>query len=313
MDFPSCFTTQRIVLMEGALGTRLRGEYHLAFDENVAMAAMIYTEQGRAALHALWTGYAQVARRFGLPFLAVTPTRRANRERVCARHSAAILEDNVRFLQAVQRENAIPMYVGGLMGCRGDAYTGAGALEAAEARRFHGWQADRLARAGADFLYAGIMPTLPEAVGMAQAMADTGLPYIISFTLLKTGMLPDKTPLHAAIERIDAAVGHGPVCYMTNCVHPDIVGEALSQPFNKTVLVRGRFRGIQANASPLPPEELDNAAELRRTSPQSLAQSLKALGCVMDLKIVGGCCGTDERFLAAMAEAMTGGKAPFPG
>lgn len=201
------------------------------------------------------------------------------------------------------------MYIGGLMGCRGDAYTGAEALETGEARRFHSWQADRLAQAGADFLYAGIMPTLPEAIGMAQAMSDTGLPYIISFTLLKTGVLPDGTPLHAAIREIDAAVGHEPVCFMTNCVHPDTVSEALSQAFNKTTLVRERFRGIQANASPLSPEELDNAAGLRQDSPQSLAEALTKLSRAMNLKIIGGCCGTDEHSLTAMAEALIKEKA----
>ena len=36
--------------MEGALGERLKREYHLAFDKNVVMAGLVYSENGRNAL-----------------------------------------------------------------------------------------------------------------------------------------------------------------------------------------------------------------------------------------------------------------------
>ena len=60
------------------------------------------------------------------------------------------------------------------MGCRGDAYRADQALTPEEGESFHRWQAERFAGAGVDFLYAGIMPALPEAIGMAKAMAGTG-------------------------------------------------------------------------------------------------------------------------------------------
>ena len=44
-----------------------------------------------------------------------------------------------------------------------------------------------LNEADVDFLYAGIMPVLSEAAGMARAMSETGLPYIISFTVQQNG------------------------------------------------------------------------------------------------------------------------------
>lgn len=60
--------------MEGALGERLKREYHLAFDKNVVMAGLVYSENGKNALEELWSGYAEIARRYHLPFLATTPT-----------------------------------------------------------------------------------------------------------------------------------------------------------------------------------------------------------------------------------------------
>ena len=138
------------------------------------------------------------------------------------------------------------MHVGGLMGCKGDAYRPTDVLPAAEARSFHAWQADLFAEAGADFLYAGIMPALPEAVGMAQAMTDSGLPYIVSFMIRDDGRLLDGTTIHEAILTIDAHIDVPPECYMTNCVHPTVVYAALSRPFNSTELIRERFSGIHA-------------------------------------------------------------------
>ena len=86
-----------------------------------------------------------------------------------------------------------------------------------------------------------------EATGMARAMSDTGIPYIISFTIQKDGKLIDGHTIDYAIRFIDDNVSRKPVCYMTNCVHPCIVYEALAHNFNQTEVVRTRFIGIQAN------------------------------------------------------------------
>ncbi len=184
MDFKTCVDKRDSILMEGALGERLKREYHLNFDKNLMMAPLIYNSDGRFALKSLWQEYINIAIKYKLPFMATTPTRRANKERVeqtgC---NSSIIMDNVKFLRKIQQENDLEMYVGGLMGCRGDAYTGENALSKRDARIFHKWQADLFCAAEADFLYAGIMPTLPEATGMAQAMSETELPYIISFTI----------------------------------------------------------------------------------------------------------------------------------
>lgn len=87
------------------------------------------------------------------------------------------------FLRSIKEAANVDMYIGGLMGCKGDAYTGEEALNLEEAIDFHSWQAGLFKSAKVDFLYAGIMPVLTEAIGMAVAMSDTDIPYIISFTI----------------------------------------------------------------------------------------------------------------------------------
>lgn len=196
------------------------------------------------------------------------------------------------------------MYAGGMIGSRGDAYTGRGALGENKSRMFHRWELDQFSEAGVDFLYAALIPTLPEAAGMAWAMAETGIPYIVSFTIQRSGTLIDGTPICDAITYIDNRVSDPPVCYMTNCVHPRIAYEALSQPFQDKELLKRRFLGIQANTAQLSYEELDNAAELVTSEPEALAEDMMALKDICCLKIFGGCCGTDGRHMREIARRL---------
>ena len=299
------FEENKYFLMEGALGERLKREYNLSLDEHVALAKLVHTEAGRKALQEIWEQYIGIARQYQLPFLATTPTRRANKERVeRSGGDASIITENVKFLRDVQVQNSIEMYIGGLMGCKGDAYTGEGALTRQESYVFHSWQANAFLEAGVDFLYAGIMPTLYESIGMAEAMAATGLPYIISLTIQKNGKLIDDTTISRAIEIIDHMVEKKPLCYMTNCVHPLITLEALSQPFNRNEIVRQRFLGIQANTSMLSYEELDHSKDIKSTDPIQFAENMLQLVKEKQLKIIGGCCGTDHRHMEAIAQQL---------
>lgn len=305
MSFVNCMQSKQPILMEGALGERLKREYGLTFDEQIAMASLVTQEEGAKALKCLWNGYINIARHYHLPFLATTPTRRANQERInAAGYDETIIFNNVTLLRQLQKESNIEMYIGGLMGCKGDAYTGEGALSAADALRFHTWQADCFRQAGVDFLYAGIMPTLSEAVGMAQAMAATRLPYIISFTIQKDGKLIDGTTIAQAIQYIDDTVTLKPICYMTNCVHPTILYEALAQPFNDVQIVKDRFLGIQANTSPLSYAELDHSSDLKSSPPAEFARDMMRLHTISNLTIFGGCCGTDHTHMEELAKLM---------
>lgn len=295
----------QFILMEGALGQRLKREYAITFDDNVAMAGLIYEQKGRNALEELWKGYMDVASKHGLAFMATTPTRRANKDRVeASKYSKNIIADNMEFLKKIKEESGIEMYAGGLMGCKGDAYKATEVLSSDESQEFHFWQANEFKKAGADFLYAGIMPALPEAIGMARAMEKTGLPYIISFMIRKDGRLIDGTTIHNAIRVIDGCVQRKPVCFMTNCVHPTVVKTALEFDFNATETVRQRFCGIQANTSELSPEELDHCEDLMCAAPQTLANDMQQLNKIMNLKIIGGCCGTDNSHMEEIAKKM---------
>jgi S-methylmethionine-dependent homocysteine/selenocysteine methylase len=305
MNFAVAFNTFSKILMEGAIGERLKREYNIRFDDKVAMAGLIYQSTARQALQNIYEEYVTIAAKYQLPFIATTPTRRANRERV--RESAfteQIIKDNIVFLQEIKNRTKVAMFVGGLMGCKGDAYKGTEVLSIEQAISFHSWQANLFRAAGAEFLFAGIMPALSEAIGMAIAMEEARLPYIISFMIREDGKLIDGTTINKAIWEIDNATIQKTICYMTNCVHPTVLGKALSYQFNTTRLVKERLRGIQANTSPLPPEQLDNCCDLQSSDSKSLAADMMELSKYCRLKIFGGCCGTDMTHVEEIAKKL---------
>jgi S-methylmethionine-dependent homocysteine/selenocysteine methylase len=123
-----------------------------------------------------------------------------------------------------------PVFVAGVIGPSGDAYTPEEALPAREAREYHRLQAETLADTGVDFLYAPTFPSVEEALGVALAMGETGKPCVVSFVLGRDGRVLDGTPLHEAIQRIDAAAP--PLFYSISCVHHSVARRALQDAQN---------------------------------------------------------------------------------
>jgi homocysteine S-methyltransferase len=86
---------------------------------------------------------------------------------------------------------------------------------------------------------------------------------------------------------------------MINCAHPTHFPSAgADAPW------LDRVKGIRANASRLSHAELDAATELDRGDPGELAELYGSLRSALDLRVVGGCCGTDHEHIAAIADAM---------
>ena len=61
MSLLECFQSHKVILMEGALGQRLKTEFGLTPDDQVALAGMLYQPGGREALESLWREYMAIA------------------------------------------------------------------------------------------------------------------------------------------------------------------------------------------------------------------------------------------------------------
>jgi homocysteine S-methyltransferase len=68
---------------------------------------------------------------------------------------------------------------------------------------------------------------------------------------------------------------------------------------------RERIRGIRANASTMSHAELDEAEDLDAGDPADLAAGYERLrDHLPNLTILGGCCGTDHRHVAAICDRL---------
>lgn len=300
------------ILGEGAVIERIRRSGDLELDPFLVNSAFIYAGAKRAALETIYRQYLDIGRKFDLPLLISTPTWRANRERIdSAGYSGVDVNgDNVRFFDALRKDYgtyAKKVVICGLMSCRGDAYNPADGLAVEAAQAFHAWQAEKLAEAGCDFLLAATLPALSEATGLALAIAATGRPYVVSFVVRPEGTLLDGTPIKEAIAAIDAAATPLPLAYMINCTHASFARAALLHETNSSSLVRQRVIGLLANTAALSPEDLNDSTSLVEEDPETFGKSVAAMHRELGLKILGGCCGTDDRHIRSLAAQLATG------
>ena len=308
MTFEEIYKNSKIILTEGALVERLKSEFNAEMDECINHAGLIYTNP--ESLESLYRQYIEIGQKFDLPIMIMTPTRRVNFESLKSSRfkDKNILDDSCTFLHRIKKsynKYSEKILVGGLLGCKGDAYSGEKVLGIQDAYLFHSQQTSQFTGKDIDFLFAGIMPEINETIGMAKAMAETNIPYILSFMLRKDGCLMDGTILSKAIEMIDSEVFPSPVCYMTNCIHPTNLINGIIQDKNKNSRLLARFKGIQSNASILTPEELNNCNILQQDDFDKIISEMCFLRDEFNFKIFGGCCGTNDKFIKSLTEKLT--------
>lgn len=259
---------------------------------------------GRAVLEDYYRGYAAVAAAAGAGLLLETPTWRANtdwgaRLGYDADGLRRVNRDAVEHLRGLGDEVAGEVdgvLVVGSVGPRGDGYL-AGDLDADGYADYHRPQLAAFAEAGADLATAYTLTTVAEAVGVVRAAQDVGLAVAASFTVETDGRLPDGTPLGEAVTQLDDATDAGAAHLLVNCAHPDHVQPGIdpSAPWAE------RIAGVRVNSSRLSHAELDEAEELDEGDLPDLVQRTRTLADALpSARIVGGCCGTDARHVAAM-------------
>jgi len=313
MNFVETINNSPMILTEGAVIERLHRDPSLELDPHILNAGLIYDDLGRRALEKIYRQYIAVGLKFNLPILLSAPTWRANPDRIEA-SGFQLLEtinaDCVRFLQSIREtydDDSKSIFISGLMTCRGDAYRAEEALAVQEAVDFHKSQAAMLAESKVDFIMAATLPAVSEARGIAAAIADLDIPYVISFVIRPVGTLLDGTPLHRAIDQIDSTIQNPPFFYSVNCVHPTVFAQGLGREIEISKSVQNRLLGLQANTSSRSPEELDGLEQLDGSDPDKFAEEILDLHHQFGIKVIGGCCGTDHRHIKAIAEKFQNG------
>ena len=307
MTFADTIARSPVILTEGAVVERLRRDPDVTLDPHILHAGFVLESPEKETLERIYRQYLDIGRSHHLPMMCFTPTWRANPERLRAAGMAQMDLNTkcVQFLRGLRSgygSYTEKVFIGGLIGCRGDAYKPEEALASKEASVFHKEQVSHLAAAGADFLLAATLPAVSEAVGVAEAMSHCGIPYMLSFVTTPLGTLLDGTPLGEAIETIDRATEQRPLCYLVNCVHPSVFRSGYVQQLKSSPSLKSRLLGLQANTSRKSPHELDGLGSLDGEEPRPFGLAMSGLHREFGLKILGGCCGTDHRHILRLAE-----------
>ncbi len=301
----------RLFLTDGGIETTLI--HHDGMDLPL-FAAFVLLERkaGIEALVRYYLRYAELAVRYRTGLLLETPTWRANRDwgRQLGYSPRALADLNRRGVALVagfrsRSEIArLPVVLSGNIGPRGDGYVPSALMSVEEAAAYHQPQIATFAGTEADLVSAFTMNYTAEAIGIAHAAREQGMPVVLSFTVETDGRLPSGESLREAIERTDEATGGYPAYYMINCAHPTHFAGQLWGDEGWT----RRIRGIRANASSRSHAELNEMTTLDEGSPTELGAHYRVLcSALRGLVVLGGCCGTDHRHVAAMIAAVSQG------
>ncbi|HEX2450614.1 MAG TPA: homocysteine S-methyltransferase family protein [Gemmatimonadales bacterium] len=299
---------EELLLTDGGIETTL------IFQEGATLPyfasfVLLEDESGTAILRRYFERYAELARAEGLGLVLETPTWRANSDWAAklgydAPALAAANRRSVDLLLGIRRSfesGRTKIVISGNLGPRGDGYNPGRRMSAAEAQAYHASQIETFAATDADMIAAFTMNYVEEAVGIVRAARAAAMPVAISFTTETDGRLPSGATLEQAIRATDEASDGYPVYYMINCAHPTHLQPALDQPGEW----RDRIRGLRANASRRSHKELDESPDLDAGNPEELGREYRELRSTLrNLSVVGGCCGTDHRHVAAIARAL---------
>lgn len=295
-----------LFLTDGGIETTLI--FHRGLDLPLFAAFdVLKSAEGTQALREYYAPYLSLARERGLGFVLESPTWRASprwaQELGYSAHDLDMMNRKAIGLMEEIRSSSDwgkPCVISGCVGPHDDGYSPAVTLSVEQAEEYHSSQIRTFSETSADMV-TGITMTYPEeAIGITKAAAASGMPVAISFTLETDGRLPNGQGLGEAIQQVDEATQDSVAYYMINCAHPTHF-EAVLKPNEPW---RQRVRGLRANASTKSHAELDEAEDLDEGDSADLARRYAALReSLPSLNVLGGCCGTDERHVAAIRDA----------
>lgn len=206
--------------------------------------------------------------------------------------------DFLREVSDPYRDELPDITICGCVGPRGDAYAANRDITAEEAEDYHSVQIETLRACGVDLVWAATFNNIPEAVGLSRAAARIGLPLNLHFTLTAEHRLSSGPTLREAIDATDAEAGPArPDSYGINCSHPAEFEPAL-EPGD---WIR-RIRAIRPNAAKTDKIALCKLNHIEEGDPAELGRMMGGLAQRHpQLDIFGGCCGTWDRHIEAIA------------
>ena len=300
-------TEAEFCLTDGGLETTLIFHYGVELPHFAAFT-LLDNDEGKEHLRKYYSSYLALAQKHDLRFILDTPTWRASADwgaklGYSSHNLDEINQQAVRFIRELraQTTRASQVLIGGVIGPRGDGYIVAERMTVEQSKQYHLPQLQAFATEGVDIATALTITYSNEAIGIVAAAQELEVDVAISFTVETNGHLPSGETLAEAIQRTDEQTNAYATYFMINCAHP--------QHFRTILKDEGkwqqRIRGIRANASTKSHAELDESETLDTGDRNGLAKEYTQLKELLpNLRIIGGCCGTDHNHLQAICNQL---------
>lgn len=308
MNHLSSIFKQKYYLSDGGLETTLI--FHKGIPLNCFAAfELLQTDKGKTALAEYYQPYLALAEKYNLGFVLESPTWRASADwgfKLGYTHDElfALNKQSIKFMRELAQpfSTSVPhVVISGNIGPRGDGYKADNKMTPEQAKAYHLDQVKAFALADADVITAVTITYSDEAIGIVNAARSFNLPVVISFTVETDGNLPGGETLHEAIDHTDKATGYYAEHFMINCAHP----QHFMHTLNADDDWKKRIGGIRANASLKSHAELDESETLDIGDKCLLAAGYTQLFHLLpELKVIGGCCGTDHSHIEEICKTM---------
>lgn len=202
-----------------------------------------------------------------------------------------------------------PLLVAGSVGpygaylADGSEYRGDYVLTGGEFREFHAPRIAALVSAGVDLLACETLPSFAEAEALLALSREHGVETWFSFSLRDGGHISDGTPLANVARLLDGQ--HHVAALGVNCVPLNLAGPALAALRLHTNKPLVAYPNSGETYDPATKTWTAELAAADGVAPSSDAPSSLAAGAAgwwgLGARIVGGCCRTTPRDIAALA------------
>lgn len=300
-------TSSKLFLTEAGIETTLvyKKNIHLPCFSTLPLLS---TEEGTQTLLSIYQDYVNVALAHSTGIVLETRTWRGSPSWASKLHLSIqqVLDLNraaVKILHGLRRKvetASTPIVISGTLGTIQDAYKdSAETVSFSQAQENYRSQVRVLAEEGIDMLSMMTVTNLNEAIAAVSVAREFNLPIHVSFNLETDGRLQGGRTLDDVIHEVDRVTESYTTYFGVNCAHPHHIMTALRGVSED---VRSRIGSIRGNASLKTHEQLDNTLVLDRGDVSVYVREFNGLlNMLPELKVVGGCCGTDEEHIDTLA------------
>lgn len=301
--------SSKLFITEGGIETTLI--YKMNIDlPSFSTLPFLGLEEGRNIISSIYQGYINIALAHSTGIVLETRTWRGSPSwsSEIGLSVPQILDLNrtaVKILHDLRNKNetpSTPIVISGAIGTLQDAYKAStDTASFSQAREYYAAQIHAFAEEGVDMLCIMTVTSLVEATAAVSVAREYNLPIHVSFSIETDGRLLGGRTLGDAIREVDRLTEKYTTYFGVNCAHPRHIMTAVrSVPED----LRSRIGSIRGNSSLKCHDELDDSLELDRGDISVWVREFNGLLNILpELKVVGGCCGTDDEHIDTLAKS----------